>query len=139
MRSVLITGASTGIGRATALRLDAEGWRVFAGVRQEEDAASLREAGSERLVPLMLDVTDAAQIAAAAERIGGEVGEAGLDGLVNNAGIAVPGPLETLPIDDFKRQIEVNLTAHVAVTQALLPLDPSRHAGGSSSSPRSAA
>lgn len=121
MKSVLITGASTGIGRATALHLDGEGWRVFAGVRKQEDAASLREAGSERLAPLMLDVTDPGQIVAAAEGIGAEVGEAGLDGLVNNAGIAVPGPLETLPIDDFKRQIAVNLTAHVAVTQALLP------------------
>jgi NAD(P)-dependent dehydrogenase (short-subunit alcohol dehydrogenase family) len=122
VRSVLITGASTGIGRATALRLDARGWRVFAGVRKDEDAASLREAGSERLEPLMLDVTDAAQITGAAERIGAEVREAGLDGLVNNAGIGVPGPLETLPVDDFRRQIEVNLTAHVAVTQAMLPL-----------------
>ena len=121
MRSVLITGASTGIGRASALHLDAAGWRVFAGVRKEEDAASLREAGSERLVPLMLDVTEADQIAAAAERIDGEVGEAGLDGLVNNAGIAVPGPLETLPIEDFERQVGVNLTAQVAVTQAMLP------------------
>lgn len=121
MRSVLVTGASTGIGRATALHLDAAGWRVFAGVRREEDAESLCQAGSERLVPLMLDVTDAAQIAAATERVGAKVGAAGLDGLVNNAGIAVPGPLETLPIEDFKRQIEVNLTAHVAVTQAMLP------------------
>jgi NAD(P)-dependent dehydrogenase (short-subunit alcohol dehydrogenase family) len=121
MRSALVTGASTGIGRATALHLDAAGWRVFAGVRKEEDAESLREAGSARLLPLMLDVTDAGQIAAAAERIDGEVGEGGLDGLVNNAGVAVPGPLETLPIDDFKRQIEVNLTAQVAVTQAMLP------------------
>jgi NAD(P)-dependent dehydrogenase (short-subunit alcohol dehydrogenase family) len=121
MRSALITGASTGIGRATTLRLDGEGWRVFAGVRREEDAASLREAGSERLEPLMLDVTDADQIGAAAERVGAAVGEAGLDGLVNNAGIAVPGPLETLPIDDFRRQIEVNLSAQVAVTQETLP------------------
>src|SRR5680860_987459 len=128
MRSVLITGASTGIGRASALHLDAAGWRVFAGVRKEEDAASLREAGSERLVPLMLDVTEADQIAAAAERIDGEVGEAGLDGLVNNAGIAVPGPLETLPIEDFERQVGVNLTAQVAVTQAMLP--PIRRARG---------
>ncbi|HEX6687337.1 MAG TPA: SDR family NAD(P)-dependent oxidoreductase [Solirubrobacterales bacterium] len=120
MKSVLITGASTGIGRATALHLDAAGWRVFAGVRKEADAESLRQASSERLVPLMLDVTDAVQIAAAAERIGAEV-SAGLDGLVNNAGIAVPGPLETLPIEDFERQIGVNLTAHVAVTQAMLP------------------
>jgi NAD(P)-dependent dehydrogenase (short-subunit alcohol dehydrogenase family) len=121
MRSVLITGASTGIGRASALRLDAAGWRVFAGVRKEEDAASLREAGSERLEPLMLDVTDMDQITAAAARIGDEIGEAGLDGLVNNAGVAMPSPLETLPIDDFKRQIDINLTGQVAVTQALLP------------------
>lgn len=117
MRSALVTGASTGIGRATALRLDLQGWRVFAGVRKEEDAESLRATGSERLTPLTLDVTDAVQIAAAARQVGG----AGLDGLVNNAGIAVPGPLETLPIDDFRRQIEVNLTAQVAVTQAMLP------------------
>lgn len=121
MKSVLVTGASTGIGRATALHLDERGWRVFAGVRREEDAASLREAGSDRLVPLMLDVTDVGQIAAAAERIAAETGEDGLDGLVNNAGIAVPGPLETLPIEDFKRQIDVNLNAQVAVTQAMLP------------------
>jgi NAD(P)-dependent dehydrogenase (short-subunit alcohol dehydrogenase family) len=121
VQSVLITGASTGIGRACTLHMDRQGWRVFAGVRKEEDAASLREAGSERMSPLILDVTDAGQIAAAAARIGEEVGEAGLDGLVNNAGIAVTGPLEALPIDDFRRQVEVNLTAHVAVTQAMLP------------------
>jgi NAD(P)-dependent dehydrogenase (short-subunit alcohol dehydrogenase family) len=120
VRSVLVTGASTGIGRATALRLDAAGWKVFAGVRKESDADSLREAGSERIAPLILDITDAGQVTAAAERIGGEA-EAGLDGLVNNAGVAIPGPLETLAIDDFRRQIEVNMTAHVAVTQALLP------------------
>ncbi|MGE5282370.1 MAG: SDR family NAD(P)-dependent oxidoreductase [Chloroflexota bacterium] len=122
MRSVLITGASTGIGRATALRLDRNGWRVFAGVRREADAESLRAAGSERLTPLILDVTDADRVAAAAERVGEAVGEAGLDGLVNNAGIGVMGPLETVPLADFRRQIEVNLTGQVAVTQALLPL-----------------
>jgi NAD(P)-dependent dehydrogenase (short-subunit alcohol dehydrogenase family) len=121
VKSVLITGASTGIGRATAVRLDRAGWRVFAGVRKEADAESLRGEGSERMEPVMLDVLDAEQISAAAGRIGGAVGEAGLDGLVNNAGIAVPGPLETLPIEDFKRQIDVNLSAHVAVTQAMLP------------------
>jgi NAD(P)-dependent dehydrogenase (short-subunit alcohol dehydrogenase family) len=102
--------------------MDAEGWRVFAAVRREEDAAALREAASERLVPVMLDVTDAGQIAAAAEQVAREVGEAGLDGLVNNAGIAVLSPLETIPVEDFRRQIEVNLTAQVAVTQAFLPL-----------------
>ncbi|MGB7686528.1 MAG: SDR family NAD(P)-dependent oxidoreductase [Solirubrobacterales bacterium] len=127
MRSVLITGASTGIGRATALRLDAAGWRVFAGVRKEADAEGLRVAASERLVLLILDITEAEQIAAAAERIAGEA-EGGLDGLVNNAGVAIPGPLETLPIDDFRRQLEVNLTGHVAMTQAAL--DPIRLARG---------
>jgi NAD(P)-dependent dehydrogenase (short-subunit alcohol dehydrogenase family) len=120
MRSVLITGASTGIGRATARRLEADGWRVFAGVRKQEDAEALAAAGSDRLVPLILDVTQPEQIAAAAERIGNEAGA--LHGLVNNAGIAVPGPLETLPIEDFRRQVEVNLTAQVAVTQAMLAL-----------------
>lgn len=119
MRSVLVTGASTGIGRATALRLDADGWRVYAGVRREEDAQSLREAGSERLAPLILDVTDAGQIAAAAARVGADGDE--LAGLVNNAGVAIPSPLETIPVDDFRRQIEINLTAQVAVTQAMLP------------------
>jgi NAD(P)-dependent dehydrogenase (short-subunit alcohol dehydrogenase family) len=120
VRSVLITGASTGIGRATALRLDAAGWKVFAGVRKESDADSLRDAGSERIVPLILDVTDAAQIAAAAARVETE-SEGRLEGLVNNAGVAIPGPLETLAIGDFRRQIEVNMTGQVAVTQALLP------------------
>jgi NAD(P)-dependent dehydrogenase (short-subunit alcohol dehydrogenase family) len=126
MRSVLVTGASTGIGRATALRLEADGWRVFAGIRKREDAEALAAAGSDRLLPLILDVTEPQQIAAAAQRIGEEAG--GLHGLVNNAGIAVPGPLETLPIEDFRRQVEVNLTAQVAVTQAMLPLI--RHARG---------
>jgi NAD(P)-dependent dehydrogenase (short-subunit alcohol dehydrogenase family) len=120
MRSALITGASTGIGRATALWLDDAGWRVFAGVRRQEDAEALRAAGSERLTPLILDVTDARQIAAASERIAA-ASPGGLAGLVNNAGMAVPGPLETLPIEDFRRQIEVNLTGQVAVTQGLLP------------------
>jgi NAD(P)-dependent dehydrogenase (short-subunit alcohol dehydrogenase family) len=120
VRSALVTGASTGIGRASALRLDRGGWRVFAGVRREADAEDLRAAASERLVPLILDITDAGQIAAAAQRIG-EEGGGGLDGLVNNAGVAIPGPLETLPIEEFRRQIEVNLTGHVAVTQAMAP------------------
>src|SRR6478609_5172588 len=122
MRSVLVTGASTGIGRATALRLAAAGWRVFAGVRREADAESLREAGGERLAPLTLDIADAGQIAAAGERISTEVGAGGLEGLVNNAGIGVPGPLETIPMEDFRRQVDVNLFGHVAVTKGMLPL-----------------
>jgi NAD(P)-dependent dehydrogenase (short-subunit alcohol dehydrogenase family) len=90
VRSALVTGASTGIGRATALRLDAAGWRVFAGVRREEDAEDLRRAGSDGLAPLILDITEPDQVAAAAERIASD-GEGGLDGLVNNAGVAIPG------------------------------------------------
>lgn len=121
MRSVIVTGASTGIGRATALRLDASGWRVYAGVRDPAAAESLRQAGSERLTPLTLDVTEPEQIAAAAARVE-EESEDGLHGLVNNAGVAIPGPLETIPLEDFRRQIEVNLVAYVAVTQAMLHL-----------------
>ncbi len=121
MRSVLITGASTGIGRATALRMDSAGWRVFAGVRRDEDAEALLGVGSSRLTPLLLDITDSEQIAAAGDGIGEAVGGAGLDGLVNNAGIMAAGPVETLPMDEFKRQIEVNLVGHVAVSQELLP------------------
>jgi NAD(P)-dependent dehydrogenase (short-subunit alcohol dehydrogenase family) len=121
VRSVVVTGASTGIGRATALQLDAAGWRVFAGVRRDEDAEALRRAGSERLLPLQLDITEAGQIAEAREQIAETVGPQGLDGLVNNAGIAIISPVETIPIDDFRRQVEVNLTGQVAVTQALLP------------------
>jgi NAD(P)-dependent dehydrogenase (short-subunit alcohol dehydrogenase family) len=126
VKSVLVTGASTGIGRATALRLDGAGWRVFAGVRRQEDAEALVEAGSERLSPLYLDVTDADQIAAAAATIESQV--EGLDGVVNNAGVAIPSPLETIPIEDFRRQVEINLTGQVAVTQAVL--GSIRRAGG---------
>ena len=139
MSSVLVTGASTGIGRATALRLDGGGWRVFAGVRREEDAASLREAGSERLEPLMLDVTDAGQIAAAAEHVGEAVGETGLDGLVNNAGIGVPGPLETLPVEDFRAPDRGQPDGARGGDAGDAAGDPRGRAGGSSSSPRSAA
>jgi NAD(P)-dependent dehydrogenase (short-subunit alcohol dehydrogenase family) len=121
VKSALVTGASTGIGRATALWLDSRNWRVYAGVRREEDATSLAEGASDRLQPLILDVTSAEQIEAASRRVAEDTGGAGLDGLVNNAGIAVPGPLETLPIEDFRRQVEVSLTAQVAVTKAMLP------------------
>ncbi len=120
MRSVLVTGASTGIGRATALRLHSRGWRVFGGVRSEADAEALSAVGSELIVPVMLDVTESEQISAAAMQIAASLDGRGLDGLVNNAGIAIPGPLETTPIEEFRRQIEVNLIGQVAVTQAML-------------------
>ncbi|MGE5858189.1 MAG: SDR family oxidoreductase [Solirubrobacterales bacterium] len=118
--SVLVTGASTGIGRACALHLDSAGFSVLAGVRSEADFDWLRAQGSARLRPVILDITDGEQIAACAEQVRLESPD-GLAGLVNNAGIAVAGPLEAIPIDEFRRQIEVNLTGQVAVTQALLP------------------
>ncbi len=121
-RSALVTGASTGIGRATAVELAANGWRVFAGVRREEDADSLRAGTPGRIEPLLLDVTDQAQIAAAARLITEEVGAAGLDGLVNNAGIVLGGPIETLTMEDLRGLLEVNVVGQVAVTQALLKL-----------------
>src|SRR4051812_46233280 len=119
MRSALVTGASTGIGRATALRLDAAGWSVFAGVRRDEDAESLAAEASGPLTPVRLDVTDSAQIEGVAAQIDAELGADGLDGLVNNAGIGVPGPLETIPMEDFRRQVEVNMIGHLAVTKAM--------------------
>jgi NAD(P)-dependent dehydrogenase (short-subunit alcohol dehydrogenase family) len=120
---VLITGASTGIGEATTLRLDRAGFRVFAGVRKAEDAERLRKAASERLhVIEPLDVTDADQVAAAAELVEKELGGEPLRGIVNNAGIGIGGPLEGLELDDFRRTIEVNTTGQLAVTKAFLPL-----------------
>jgi NAD(P)-dependent dehydrogenase (short-subunit alcohol dehydrogenase family) len=113
--TVVITGASTGIGRATALRLARAGFAILAGVRREEDGADLR-AQDARIEPVLVDVTDAGQIAALAARVGG----APLAGLVNNAGIAVAGPLEGVPIDLVRRQYEVNVFGLLAVTQALL-------------------
>ena len=121
-RTVVVTGASTGIGEACALRLDAQGWRVFAGVRREQDGQALQRKASERMAPILLDVGDAASIAAAAENVAAAVRAAGLTGLVNNAGIAVAAPLEFLPIPELRRQLEVNVIGQVAVTQAFLPL-----------------
>ena len=119
-RAVLITGASTGIGRACALGLDRDGWHVFAGVRRAEDGDALRARASESLTPVMIDVTDGASIESAAAEIT-EAAPNGLAGLVNNAGIPAGGPLEFLPIDELRRTMEVNFFGQVAVTQAMLP------------------
>ncbi len=108
MRTALVTGASSGIGAATAERLARSGWRVLSGVRKAGDAP----AGTDEV---LLDVTDPKQIAAAAKGIDR------LDGLVNNAGIAIAMPLELVPLDELRYQLEVNVVGQVAVTQALLP------------------
>ncbi len=108
--------------RHCALELHRRGFRVFAGVRAESAAEKLRAKASSRLTPVLIDVTDGASIASAAAMVRDAVGDAGIAGLVNNAGIAVPGPLEILPIDALRRQFEVNVIGQVAVTQAFLPL-----------------
>lgn len=120
--AVLITGTSTGIGRACALRLDRAGFEVFAGVRRAEDGEGLRAEASDRLRPVIVDVTDSGTIAAAARDVREAVGERGLAGLVNNAGITVTGPLEFVELDELRQQLEVNVIGQVAVTQAFLPL-----------------
>jgi NAD(P)-dependent dehydrogenase (short-subunit alcohol dehydrogenase family) len=117
----LVTGSSTGIGRACALDLDRLGFKVFAGVRTDEAGEGLRREASGPLEPLILDVTDPEHVARAADRVSRETGY-GFAGLVNNAGIGVGGPLEVVPVSDFRRQIEVNLIGQVAVTQAFIPM-----------------
>ena len=120
--AVVITGASTGIGEACALRLDRSGFRVFAGVRKEADGQRLKQEASDRLTSIMLDVTDEPQIEAAAKAVADAVGEAGLAGVVNNAGISINGPLEYLPSEELRKQLEVNVIGQMAVTRAFLPL-----------------
>lgn len=115
----VVTGSSSGIGEACTTRLARAGHRVIAGVRQEADAKRLA-ALDDSIVPVILDVTDQAHIDALVERLEG-LGTGGLDGLVNNAGIARGGPIEFLPLDDWRTQLEVNLVGQIAVTKALIP------------------
>lgn len=120
-RSVLITGCSTGIGLACAMRLSQAGWRVFAGVRSERDLETLQSQTPENCEPLLLDVTDPAAIASVAAYVIEQVGQAGLTGLVNNAGVCVASPVECLPAESLRLQLEINTIAPISLTRAVLP------------------
>jgi NAD(P)-dependent dehydrogenase (short-subunit alcohol dehydrogenase family) len=113
--TVLVTGAARGIGRASALRLAAAGWDVVAGVRRLEDGEALARESGARIVPVQVDVTDPDQVAALPEALPPRV-----EGVVNNAGIVVGGPVEGVPLDELRKQLEVNVVGQVAVTQALM-------------------
>jgi NAD(P)-dependent dehydrogenase (short-subunit alcohol dehydrogenase family) len=121
--AMVVTGASSGMGRACALLLAQAGYHVFAGVRKEQDAHALKQqAAPAHLTPLFLEVTDADSIAEAATLVVEAVGEAGLVGLVNCAGIGVTAPMELVPLDELRRQFDINVIGQVAVIQAFLPL-----------------
>jgi NAD(P)-dependent dehydrogenase (short-subunit alcohol dehydrogenase family) len=119
---VFVTGTSTGIGAATAAHLAKKGFHVFAGVRRKADGEALRAQAPEKVTPVIVDVTDEAAISAAAATVSDAIGDRGLAGLVNNAGIGVPAPIELQPMVDFRTQLEVNLFGPVAMIQAFLPL-----------------
>ncbi|HET8930065.1 MAG TPA: SDR family NAD(P)-dependent oxidoreductase [Acidimicrobiales bacterium] len=124
-RSVVVTGASTGIGQATALRLADEGWTVFAGVRRAADADRLTaDAARARgeLTPILLDVTDEDQVESAFATIADTLGNRGLSALVNNAGTALGGPVEYLPLATWRDQFDVNVFGQITVTKAAMPL-----------------
>lgn len=125
--AVLVTGASSGMGKACALRLDQEGYTVFAGVRKECDAHMLKQVASSRLIPVILDVTDERTIAEAFQLIRETVGPSGLVGLVNNAGVGVTAPIELVPLEELRRQFDINVIGQVAVIQAFLPLIRAAH------------
>jgi NAD(P)-dependent dehydrogenase (short-subunit alcohol dehydrogenase family) len=122
MRSVVITGAGSGIGAATTVRLDEDGWRVFACVHDGHGGEVLDRQTSERVTVLPLDVTQASSIKTAAAEVDLALGGAGLHALIDNAALAIAGPLETLPIDSLRHQLEVNVIGQVATTQQFLPM-----------------
>jgi NAD(P)-dependent dehydrogenase (short-subunit alcohol dehydrogenase family) len=122
MRSVVITGASTGIGWATAKLLLGRGFRVFGSVRKQADADRLKSEFGANFIPLLFDVTDEAAVLAAASEVRAALGGETLAGLVNNAGIAVAGPVLELAADQFRHQMEVNVIGPIIATQAFGPL-----------------
>lgn len=121
-KSALVTGASTGIGRACVAKFAAEGWRVFASVRKASDGEALKAEFGDSVVPLIFDVTDGPAIARAATEVRAALGGRTLGALVNNAGIAVAGPLLHLPVEEMEKQMDVNVTGQLRVVQAFAPL-----------------
>lgn len=122
MRSVVVTGASTGIGWGCVKTLAAQGFHLFGGLRKQADADRLSAEFGDRFTPLLFDVTDAAAVASASKSVRERLAGTPLFGLVNNAGIANPGPLLHIDIDFFRKQLEVNVTGQLIVTQAFAPL-----------------
>jgi NAD(P)-dependent dehydrogenase (short-subunit alcohol dehydrogenase family) len=122
MKSIVVTGVSSGIGYGTADELCRRGFRVFGSVRTEEDAARLQHTFGNNFTPLVFDVTDADAIGQAAAAVQGQIDEDGLFGLVNNAGISDPGPLSVLPPDSLRRHFEINVVGVLHMVQAFLPL-----------------
>ena len=118
---IVVTGASTGMGAATAKELARRGFHVLAGVRRDADADTLRAEGIEGLEPHILDITVDSDVTAIADRVARDPLRRPLRALINNAGIAIHAPVETLPLTEWRRQFEVNLFGHIAMTQALLP------------------
>jgi NAD(P)-dependent dehydrogenase (short-subunit alcohol dehydrogenase family) len=142
MRSVVITGASTGIGWASAKLLLDKGFRVFGSVRKQADAERLKNEFGANFTPLLFDVTDEAAVLAAAREVRAALNGETLAGLVNNAGIAVTGPVLELSADDFRRQMDVNVIGPIIATQAFGPLrcpDPAASQGALPDCPRSIA
>jgi NAD(P)-dependent dehydrogenase (short-subunit alcohol dehydrogenase family) len=122
MNAVVVTGVSTGIGRGIAEWLTRRGYRVFGSVRKESDAQRLSAELGGSFTPLLFDVTDGAAVKDGAERVRRDLNGKTLKGLVNNAGIATPGPVLHQPLEDYRKQIEVNLVGAFTVTQAFGPL-----------------
>jgi NAD(P)-dependent dehydrogenase (short-subunit alcohol dehydrogenase family) len=128
MKSVVVTGASTGIGYASAKVLIATGFRVFGSVRNKADADRVSKELGANFTPLLFDVTDEQAVKNAASQVRAALGGETLAGLVNNAGVSVPGPVLEVPIADFRRQLEINVVGQVIVLQAFAPMlgaDPS--------------
>lgn len=120
-KSAVVTGASTGIGRAICAALISAGWRVFGSVRKQADADALKAALGAAFTPLLFDVTDDAAVKAAARTVEGALGGRTLGALINNAGVAVGGPMRYLPLAELQRQLDVNLYGPIRATQAFLP------------------